>query len=218
MKKTLPILLSILLLSSCGKGTETNSETSSLISTPSTASTVTSVVPDSYEYPYDFFPFRKSFGVYGDYRPEFPMSPFDQTLLDNPIDKKMKEEFKTQAPSSTFNLQVFYDGYIGLWQKELEFSIQNLKTYLTEVDKSNLEASQKAWEENWKLNSKFDMELMGNRGINLGTQYVGNGLIYLIEQYRCRVFHIKYMTMLAEESIADAVPEEEQLWDKFREV
>ncbi len=68
-----------------------------------------------------------------------------------------------------------------------------------------------------QLSGEFDRELMGNRGINLGTQYVSSGLLYLIDQYRDRVFHIKYMTMLAEEYIDSPVQQSEQLWNKFHD-
>lgn len=52
-------------------------------------------------------------------------------------------------------------------------------------------------------------------GINLGTQYVSSGLLYLIDQYRDRIFHIKYMTYLLENYTDEMIPESNQLWNQF---
>ncbi len=142
---------------------------------------------------------------------------FSIAMYQNPIDARMKNDMLTQNISGTREAQIFFDGYVKVWQDELEFSINNLKVYLTNEEIENLENAQKAWENNLELSRKFDRELIQNRGIGLGTQYVSSALIYMIDQHRERVFHIKYMTMLAEEYIDTPVQKSEQLWNRFHE-
>ena len=143
---------------------------------------------------------------------------FNKTMLDNPIDKKMNEEISVVYSSGTREAQVFLSEYALLWRDELGYSIDNLKEYLSEEDQANLDIAQKAWEDSLKLNREFDQALMGSRGIGLGTQYVSSNLFYGIDQYRDRVFHIKYMTYLAETNVQDRVPENERLWYLFLEI
>ena len=151
-------------------------------------------------------------GARGDKPDEFSIA-----MYQNPIDAKMENDMLTQNIWGTRESQIFFDGYVKVWQDELEFSINNLKVYLTSEEIENLENAQKAWENNLELSRKFDRELIQNRGISLGTQYVSSALIYMINQHRERVFHIKYMTMLAEEYIDTPVQKSEQLWNRFHE-
>jgi hypothetical protein len=161
------------------------------------------------------FPIQ-TYSVYEVYNSNCPDNyEFDKTMIKNPIDKKLYEEMRTENLSGTQESQIFYDSYVEMWQKELTYSIDNLKKHLTSEDIKNIEAAQVAWEKSLESNSAFDIALIGHRKIGLGTQVVSSDLIYLISQYRDRVFHIKYMTMLAEEYVDNPVPENEQLWNKF---
>ena len=140
---------------------------------------------------------------------------FDQVMIENPIDQKMYAELKTADISGTRESQVFFDFYVKIWQKELTFSMDNLKTYLSAEEAEKLDTAQSYWEESWKSNSEFDKFLMGEKGIDLGAQSVPSGLIDLIDQYRDRVFHIKYMTLLVEEYVENPIPSNRCLWKKF---
>ena len=140
---------------------------------------------------------------------------FSVVMINNPIDKKMYEDLKIVDTSSTGASQVFFSEYVKVWQDELAFSIDNLKNYLSPDDLEKLEIAQSNWEQSWETNGEFDHSLMANRKIGLGTQYVTSGLLYLIDQYRVRVGHIKYMTYLSENYVENATPQKEQLWNKF---
>lgn len=161
-----------------------------------------------------YFPVM-TYSVYSLYINNSNDNEFDQLMLNNPIDEKMELDIQSSDVSSTRNVQVFFDEYVKMWNDELSFSMDNLKQYLNKDEIGELEESQKNWESNIELNNKIDQKIIGNNKINLGTQYVPSGLLYLIDQYRSRVFHIKYMTMLAEECVPIQVSENERTWNKF---
>ena len=202
------VVLAVLLLfsSSC-----VNRQNDASIETPSQSS------PDSNSLnsgePSNPSPTIRRYDVYesnGDEPDEFSIA-----MANNPIDQKMNEDLKTVDISSTRGSQVFYSGYVEIWQKELAFSINNLEKYLSPDDLKSLEAAQSDWEKAWQANSDFDIGLIGGRGIGLGTQYVTSGLLYLIGQYRDRDAHVKYMTYLAENYVDDPVPQADQMWNQF---
>ena len=140
---------------------------------------------------------------------------FSIAMANNPIDKKMKNDLKTADISSTRSSQVFFSGYVYIWQDELSSSIASLKTYLSDEDAKKLDTAQANWENSWKSSAEFDRSLIGDKEIGLGTQRVSSGLIYLINQYRDRVAHIKYMTYLTENYVDKPVPSADQLWNKW---
>lgn len=140
---------------------------------------------------------------------------FNGIMIENPIDKRMEIELKEINLGGIREAQMFYDGYVKIWQEELKFSIHNLEKYLTDEDKQNLEISQKNWEVACSTSNQFENSFKGHRGIDLGTQFVSNKLKYLIDQYKERVFYVKYLTYLAENYIQDPVPESEQTWSIF---
>lgn len=160
------------------------------------------------------FPLKssRSYEVFEDNSTE---NEFDQAMIQNPIDQKMYAELKTADLSGTRESQVFFDSYVKIWKTELSFSMDNLITYLSAEEADKLETAQSYWEESWKSNSEFDTFLIGEKGIDLGTQSVPSGLINLIDQYRDRVFHIKYMTLLVEEYVENPIPSNQCLWKKF---
>ena len=97
----------------------------------------------------------------------------------------------------------------------MEYSISNLKQHLTETQCSEFDSAQAAWEQGIDRNAEFDRTLIQKAGIGLGTQYVSSSLITAINQYRERVFHIKYMTMLLETYVEEPIPDAEQLWNTW---
>ena len=140
---------------------------------------------------------------------------FSTAMNNDPISVKMENDLLTQDILGAREAQAFFDGYVKIWQNELLFSINNLKKYLSDEDITKFDTAQTNWENSLKSNNEFDRSLIENNEIFLGTQYVSSSLIYLINQYRERVFHVKYMTYLAENYVSNTVPNQEQLWNKF---
>ena len=162
----------------------------------------------------EFFPIY-TYKVYEIFNENSYNNSFDQVLLNNPIDKKMEVEIQSIDISSTRSSQVFFDEYVEIWKAELSFSIGNLMQYLNQDELEKLEESQENWEIYIESNNQIDQKIMVNNDINLGTQYVSSSLLYLISEYRERVFHIKYMTMLVEVYVSNPVLEEQRTWNKF---
>lgn len=206
MKKIIMLAFVLLLLSCCTDSDKKNISESSADAAANNSSVISN---DSFKFPI------QTYAVYEVFNSNSTDNEFDQIMLKNPIEQKMYAELKNTDISGTREAQVFYDKYVQMWQEELTFSINNLKKYLSSEDLKNLETAQSKWEESLKSSNEFDRKLIENRKIGLGTQYVSSSLIYLISQYRERVFHIKYMTMLSETYIENEVPDNELLWNKF---
>ena len=141
-------------------------------------------------------------------------SEFDIAMENNPIDKKMNDD--SELALTTGDLQELFAKYLKIWETELKFSIKNLKKYCSKNDSLKLDQSQKAWEINFNAVNEFDHDFIYQNNIALGTQYNWNSIYCKIEQYRQRVFHIKYMTYLAENYVEN--PQQEQLWNIYHEI
>jgi len=116
---------------------------------------------------------------------------------------------------TTLDMRVLFDGYIVKWQDELSYSMENLNKYLTSEEVNKLNDAQADWEKSLTSNSEFDGAYIRDNKIMLGSQYPVSSLLYKIDQYRDRVFHIKYMTYLVENYTDGIISEQKQLWDKF---
>lgn len=162
----------------------------------------------------DLFPIKTYASLEIPY-PNDTQSDFDKEMNGNPIDSKMKPQLHDTMSASTAQQQRFFDGYLKLWVNELEQSLSDLKSYLSESEKDKLNQSQQQWEDAILYNDEFEKSVISNNDINLGTQAVSSNLITKIEKYRERCFYIKYLTMLIEQYRIDPVPEEKQLWCKW---
>lgn len=143
-------------------------------------------------------------------------SEFDQILKANPIDKKMRDEMQERDLSSTQEQQAFFDYYCKLWQEEMLNSITNIETYLNNEQIVRFELAQSAWEKSMEENTEIDQTLIQEMGVELGTQIVPSQLITVMNQYRDRAFHIKYMTMLIENQVENPIEKDKQLWNHFK--
>ena len=143
-------------------------------------------------------------------------SEFDQILKANPIDKKMRDEMQERDLSSTQEQQAFFDYYCKLWQEEMLISITNIETYLNNEQIVRFELAQSAWEKSMEENTEIDQTLIQEMGVELGTQIVPSQLITVMNQYRDRAFHIKYMTMLIENQVENPIEKDKQLWNHFK--
>jgi len=143
---------------------------------------------------------------------------FNAAMSNNPISANMHYELQAQgAPSSTSEFQAFYSKYLQIWHDELTFSIDNLKTYLSDEETAELDVAQEAWEESLSINLGFDRSVISNHGILLGTQSSYSFIVYLADQYCERAIHIKYMTYLIETSTGPAEAHKpDQLWNRFQ--
>lgn len=162
----------------------------------------------------DLFPIRTYAALEIPY-PNNTQSDFDKEMISNPIDSKMKSQLYNIMSSGTREQQVFFDNYLKLWTTELEQSLSNLKSYLSESELNKLNQSQQQWENAILYNDEFEKSVISNNDINLGTQVVSSRLITKIEKYRERAFYIKYLTMLIEQYRIDPIPEDKQLWCKW---
>ncbi len=143
-------------------------------------------------------------------------SEFDRVLKENPIDEKMQKEMQTEDLSGTREQQVFFNGYCELWRAEMLYSIADLETYLTDGQIAEFASAQMSWEKSINENVSVDQSLLQEMGVDLGTQVVASRLITVMNQYRERTFHIKYMTMLIENYVESPIPKDEQLWNNFK--
>lgn len=159
------------------------------------------------------------YDVYKQWGTNIESDEFNIAMDNNAIDEKMEHDLQTQDISTTSETLTFFDYYLEIWKSELSFSINNLKKYLSNEEIVKLETAQMDWEEDLKSNSNFDYSLIVDNGLDLelGMQYKSSLKIYVIEQYRTRVCHIKYMTYLLENHLNDGVPQQEQSWSKFHE-
>jgi len=140
-------------------------------------------------------------------------SEFNLAMADNPIDICMYADLSNTSASKQAR-EVFAD-YSKIWQDEMEYSIVNLKTYLTEEEAFRFDAVQVDWLNLVTTSHGFDRLLISSRDIHLGTQYTDSVLIYMIDQYRERVLHIKYITFLVENRTPNSFHQDEQLWNRF---
>lgn len=215
MKKPAEMLLKIifllcalvLLLCSCGaQGQDSTNTNTPTVSTPGAIGNDAQTVAS-------FFPVQ-TYAVYEVYNGN-EASDFDAAMKANPLDAKMQKDLQAQNLTGTREQQVFFDDCLQLWQAELAHTAANFKQYLSEAQSTEFDAAQTAWEQDIEKNGSFDRTLLSENGVSLGTQYVPSALIATIEQYRERVFHIKYMTMLMETYTEAPVPEQEQLWNTW---
>ena len=170
-------------------------------------------VGDSAQADASFFPIQ-TYAVYEVYNGN-ATGDFDAAMKANPLDTKIQKDLQAQDLAGTREQQVFFDTCLQLWQAELAHTVANFKRYLSTAQIAEFDAAQTAWKQNVEKNGNLDRTLLSENGVNLGTQYVPSALIATIEQYRERVFHIKYMTMLLETYTETPVPEQEQLWNTW---
>ena len=203
----LAALFSYLMLCSCG----TQGQDSPGTSAPTTSEA--GAADDGVQTAATFFPIQ-TYAVYEVYDGNATGN-FDAAMKANPLDAEIQKDMKAKNLGGTREQQVFFDDCLQLWQAELAHTAANFKQYLSQAQSTEFDAAQTAWEQDIEKNGGFDRTLLSENGVNLGTQYVPSALIATIEQYRERVFHIKYMTMLLETYTENPVPEQEQLWNTW---
>lgn len=195
------------MLCSCG----TQGQDSPGTSAPTTSEA--GAADDGVQTAASFFPIQ-TYAVYEVYNGN-EAGDFDAAMKANPLDAKIQKDMQAQDLAGTREQQVFFDDCLQLWQAELAHTVANFKRYLSTAQSAEFDAAQTAWKQNVEKNGNLDRTLLSENGVNLGTQYVPSALIATIEQYRERVFHIKYMTMLLETYTENPVPEQEQLWNTW---
>lgn len=203
----LAFLFSCLLLCACG----TQGQDSTGTSTPTTSEA--GAADDGAQAVASLFPIQ-TYAVYEVYNGN-EAGNFDAAMKANPLDAEIQKDMQAQNLAGTREQQMFFDDCLQLWQAELAHTVANFKRYLSASQSAEFDAAQTAWELDIEKNGALDRALLSENGVNLGTQYVPSALIATIEQYRERVFHIKYMTMLLETYTENPVPENEQLWNTW---
>ena len=142
---------------------------------------------------------------------------FSAAMADNPITERMNNELRSDGPGTTWDFVVFYGDYLSVWKDELVFSIDNFKIYLSDDEIVLFDIAQEDWEKSLYSYFDFDMQVLGDHNIALGSQQSYGRTIYILNQYSDRAIHIKYMTYLIENSSTPPVPELDQLWNTFHE-
>ena len=180
-------------------------------STPTTSEAV--AANDGVQAATSLFPIQ-TYAVYEVYNGN-EAGDFDAVMKANPLDAEIQKDMQAKNLGGTREQQVFFDDCLQLWPAELAHTVANFERYLSTVQSAEFDAAQTAWKQNVEKNGNLDRTLLSENGVNLGTHYVPSALIATIEQYRERVFHIKYMTMLLETYTETPVPEQEQLWNTW---
>lgn len=103
----------------------------------------------------DLFPIRTYASLEIPY-PNNIQSDFDKEMISNPIDSKMKPQLDHIMSSGVREQQVFFDNYLKLWTTELEQSLSDLKSYLSEAELNQLNQSQQQWENAILYNDEFE--------------------------------------------------------------
>lgn len=135
--------------------------------------------------------YYNSYYCYGDH----PL--FDEQVSQNGLDRAYLQE--TSETQTKADLEGCEQKYIALWKEELEFSIAELRTYLS--DEQNSDTAQTILDANQAMESlwRFEYSLRD-------TEYEGHDLTFhrLYEEkewYRDMTMRVKYLTfMLSQES------------------
>jgi hypothetical protein len=119
-------------------------------------------------------------------------------MTNDPISAREVAELQSvdNTPTTNSELQDLYNRYTLIWMEELEYSINNLKVYLSDEEAKSLDNAQLDWEQNIVSNHKFDNQLIINNEL---IYVLGHGFKYSIVQYkmdiyRDRTIHVKYLT------------------------
>ena len=72
---------------------------------------------------------------------------FDIMVSNNPIDEQMNKDLQDKNLDGTYEAQAFYDYYCEKWKNELNYSLNNLNTYMSNEQVSEIEKAQSEWEQ-----------------------------------------------------------------------
>ncbi|MDR0782766.1 MAG: hypothetical protein LBE83_03300 [Propionibacteriaceae bacterium] len=136
---------------------------------------------------------------------------FSLAMANNPITMRMDNDLARASLVTIADYQEFYSRYLSLWESELAVTLLDLNSYLSVEDAVALAAAQRQWEASVNTNLDLDQSIIESTGVELGFQYEPSVLLYLLQQYEARVYHIKYLIYLIE----NHVPAPDQLWDNF---
>jgi len=133
----------------------------------------------------------------------------------NPIDEAYLSD--KQHDNGTTGIASADEKYLKIWQNEVNFSSSNLRKLLNGSDVINFNKQQETWK-NWITGStNFDQSILDNNqyGTNMGTQREFVYTEAIINQYRERDYHLKYLTAMLEVWNAHPKPESQWTWNKF---
>jgi len=118
---------------------------------------------------------------------------FDKEISENQIDKDYKSSFDQATTTQEF-VDVENE-YINKWKDEMQNSIDQLGTIINENDYIDFENAQQEWEKQLLETTSSDYNIIKNNeyGIRTGSTFRWMWLENILEQYRERTIHIKYL-------------------------
>ncbi|HBT64612.1 MAG TPA: hypothetical protein DEB10_08140 [Ruminococcaceae bacterium] len=135
-----------------------------------------------------------AFKIYGIYSKK--PDDFDRIIAENEIDKNYKTDI--DKATTTQEMVEVEKKYIEQWKNEMQNIIAKIETILIKNDYNDFKEAQDEWEKQMLNNVKVDNNIITNDQYNIfiGSAYRWTYLSYIRQQYRERVYHIKYLIYL----------------------
>ena len=124
---------------------------------------------------------------------------FKKKMVDNPIDKIVFAKYEIANKTDEIVGAAVYE--LNLWKEEMEFTIENLKEYLTEDEVEEFDVMHEQWINSVNLDMNFDLDMFYKN-----TTWPGTELRYLFPAtkaslYKERVIKIKYINYIIEDNL-----------------
>lgn len=126
---------------------------------------------------------------------------FSKTMNQNPIDESYSLEMHENA-TATKDFTDIENKYLDIWKTEMEYSIGQFTSMLSEKDRSDFDEVQSNWEKSAIESLTLENSLLVNEdyGVSLGSGYKFLIISQKRELYRQRTIRIKYLHYLLETS------------------
>ncbi len=143
-------------------------------------------------------------------------SEFNSAMNNNPIDKSYSTDIN--AATATKEFADTENKYIEIWNDEMDYSAEILKSYLSETDKAKFTQLQDEWYKSAEDDLKFSNSIVsnGDYGIRIGSSSQYMFPSKKRELLRNRTVSIKYLTYLIETQTDNPVDTNNQKWSDFK--
>ena len=143
-------------------------------------------------------------------------SEFNSVMNNNPIDKSYSTDIN--AATTTKEFANAENKYIEIWNDEMNYSAEILKSHLSETDKAKFAELQDEWYKSVEDDLKFSNIIVsnGDYGIRLGSSSQYMFLSKKRKLLRNRTVSIKYLTYLIETQTDNPVETKNQKWVNFK--
>ena len=143
-------------------------------------------------------------------------SEFNSAMNNNSIDKSYSTD--VNAATTTKEFADTENKYIEIWNDEMNYSAEILKSYLSETDKAKFTELQDEWYKSAEDDLKFSNSIIsnGDYGIRLGSSSQYMLLSKKRKLLRNRTVSIKYLTYLIETQTDNPDETKNQKWSEFK--